>query len=343
MKTTYKNLRHGFLTLAVCVFCTMSVNAQHPNSPSGGGGNGGGGGSHPSSGGGGGGGTAVSHPASNSGSSVSHPASNGGSSVSRPSGNSPRVGATVQRQPNNVNRQGGVGARNSYGNPPAPNVVVRGNYGYSHRTTVVPVGAAGYRTVPVVGAGRTGFWGNHNYYYKNYGYYKSYYLPRLGYRCNVLPYGYYPFYYGDYQYFYSEGLFYEYENDVYTVVEPPVGAEVTSLPDNAQSIVINGVQYYEANGVYYQPYTKDDGTQVYVVSGKDGELNTNSTVQDNQPPAPQIGDIVNQLPDNCRKINVNGQKLYVSPDGIYYQQQVDINGNITYKIVGLPSNEPDQN
>jgi hypothetical protein len=195
---------------------------------------------------------------------------------------------------------------------------------------------------------RAGFTARGNtYYHYNHGYYGSYYAPRLGFSIGVLPYGYYPFYYGNNQFFYSGGLFYQYDNDQYTVVEPPVGAAVTTLPSNAQSIVINGQQYYEADGVYYVPITKDDGTLSYQVAGKDGELNTTDDQSvDNSPPAPQIGDIVNQLPPNCRKINVNGSKLYLSPDGIYYQAQVDQNGTQTYKIVGLPEddnqNQPDQ-
>ena len=66
-------------------------------------------------------------------------------------------------------------------------------------------------------------------------------------------------------------------------------------------------------------------------------------VQDDQPQGPQMGDIVTQLPPDCRKISVNGQKLYVSQDGVYYQELTDGNGNKTYKVVGLPSDEPDQN
>jgi hypothetical protein len=195
---------------------------------------------------------------------------------------------------------------------------------------------------------RAGFTAHGNtYYHYNRGYYGSYYAPRLGFSVGILPYGYYPFYYGDYQYFYSGGLFYQFDNDQYTVVEPPVGAEVTTLPSNAQSIVINGQQYYEADGVYYAPITKDDGTLSYQVAGKDGELNTaDDQSVDNTPAAPQIGDVVTQLPPNCRKISVNGTKLYLSPDGIYYQVQVDQNGTKTYKIVGLPEddnqNQPDQ-
>ena len=337
MKTIYKNLLYIALSILLCLFLAIPANAQHTSS--GGGGGSSSGGSH-SSGGGGGSSGGGSHP-SGGGGSVSRPASSvggyrGNASVSRPAGSFQRVG---------VSRQGAV--KGNYGYAPRPGVAVNANYGYAPRVGVAPrgivAGSVGYRTVPNIGYGRGGYWGNHGYYYNNHGYYKSYYLPRLGFTCAVLHYGYYPFYWGDYEYYYSDGLFYQYENSEYTVVEPPIGAEVTTLPDKAQSIVINGQQYYELNGVYYQPVTKDDGTVVYMVAGKDGELNTNSTVQDNQPQGPQIGDIVTQLPADCRKIKVNDQTLYVSPDGVYYQLQVDSNGNKTYKVVGLPSDEPETN
>jgi hypothetical protein len=172
-------------------------------------------------------------------------------------------------------------------------------------------------------------------YYNYRGYYGSYYTPRLGFSINVLPYGYYPFYYGPSQYFYSEGLFYQYDNNQYTVVEPPIGAAIATLPEKAQSIVINGQQYYELNGVYYQPITKDDGTVVYQVAGKDGELNTdtNNNVQQS---LPQVGDISDVLPDEYRVIKLNGQKYYVTNDGYYFQDAVDSKGNKVYKIIGVP-------
>ena len=356
MKTSYKTLINLTLSALFCVLSASTVSAQRGST----GGGGGGGGSR-SSGGGGGGGAAVSAPRSSGGGSgsVSAPRSSGGGNAgySRPSGS----GIAPQR-PSGVNpgyNRGVAPARGNYGYAPRGNYgyaprtgysTARGNYDYAPRVGVSPraatVGGSSYRVSPRVGYGGgygSGYWGNHGYYYYNQGYYNSYYLPRLGFSCGYLPYGYYPFFYGDNQYYYSDGLFYQYDNSQYTVVEPPVGAEVTTLPDKAQSIVINGQQYYELNGVYYQPYTKDDGTVVYEVAGKDGELNTTATQGDQQPQGPQMGDVVNQLPNDCRKLKVNGQKLYVSPDGVYYQEMVDTNKNKVYKVVGLPSDEPDQN
>ncbi|MGZ3810751.1 MAG: DUF6515 family protein, partial [Mucilaginibacter sp.] len=203
------------------------------------------------------------------------------------------------------------------------------------------IGAGGRASVGVGGRGFYGpnYWASHRYYHYYHGYYGTYYAPRLGFSIGFLPYGYYPFYFDDYQYYYSGGLFYQYENNEYTVVEPPVGAEVNELPANAQSIVINGQQYYEANGVYYEPITKDDGSVAYQVAGKDGELNTDQN-NNNVQQAPQIGDLVEALPPDCRKITLNGEKYYVSPDGYYYQDARDANNNKVYKIVGTPDDAP---
>ncbi len=353
MNRMYKNLIYVALSTLVCVSLAMPASAQRNSDPRPSGGGGGGGSSmpRPSSGGGG---SSIPRP---SGGSV--PRSSGNVGVRPPSGNVgvARPGNGGGQRPAYVNRPGGLGGgasmRGNYGYAPRTGgVSARGNFGFAPRVGVnvpnVPRsgntgGVQSYRSSPRIGYSGNGYWGNHGYYHYSHGYYNSYYRPRLGFTCGFLPFGYYPFYFGDYQYFYSDGLFYQYDNSEYTVVEPPIGAQIDKLPEGAQSIVINGQQYYELNGVYYQPVTKDDGTVVYQIAGKDGELNTNSSIQDDQPQGPQLGDIVTQLPSDCRKIKVNGEKLYVSPDGVYYLEKVDSSGNKTYKVVGLPSDEPDQN
>ncbi|HVV53678.1 MAG TPA: DUF6515 family protein, partial [Mucilaginibacter sp.] len=93
------------------------------------------------------------------------------------------------------------------------------------------------------------------------------------------------------------------------------------------------------NGVYYEAIVKDDGSTSYQVAGKDGELNTNDN--SNLPPPPQVGDIVTTLPPDCRKINLNGEQYYVSPDGYYFQEMRDKDNNKVYKVVGVPEDQPD--
>lgn len=348
MKSIHKILTTIAFSGIVTLSLSLSASAQHNHTVGGGGGGGG----HSSSGGGGG---SVSRPSGGgfSGSpnmpsvQPSRPAFSGHTSVQQPQ----RVN---QSNNNNYNRPVTVGRPNFGGARSGAAISTTPQYsghvigGGQH----IGVTAQPYRTYQgsVYGHNHPGspydhyhgyMPGNTAYHY-NRGYYGTYYRPRLGFAIGVLPYGYYPFYWGDYEYFYSDGLFYQYDNDEYTVVEPPVGAEVTTLPSNAQSIVINGQQYYEVNGVYYRPVTKDDGTLVYEVAGKDGELNTDDDNGGyNTPPAPQIGDVVQQLPQGSRRLNINGQVMFMSPDGIYYQAFVDQDGNTDYKIVGLPDDQDD--
>lgn len=174
------------------------------------------------------------------------------------------------------------------------------------------------------------------FFYNNRGFYNTYYMPQLGFNINTLPFGYYPFYYGTDQYFYSDGLYYTQQDDNYTVVEPPIGASITKLPAKAQSIVINGMQYYEHNGIYYQAVTRDDGTVVYQIAGKDGELNTEEDTGIAPEDLPQVGDLVDHLPEGFKILRLNGQRFYVSQEGYYFQDSVDTNGDPVFKIVGTP-------
>jgi len=198
-------------------------------------------------------------------------------------------------------------------------------------------GGLGFRTGVGYFAGR-GFHGG-AFYRPGFGYFG---YPHIGFYLGVLPFGYYPFYWGSSLYYYYGGIFYApYDNGGYQVTTPPIGAGVPSLPDNAQPIKIDGVQYYEVDGVYYKEGVNDKGKKIYIVAGKDGVLNTGDNVTDPNADvaAPKIGDIVNQLPDDCRKVILNGKKYYVSPNGIYYEKVTDPNGQVGYRIASLPTDE----
>ncbi|WP_419803396.1 DUF6515 family protein [Mucilaginibacter sp.] len=192
-------------------------------------------------------------------------------------------------------------------------------------------------------------------FYGGYGAYRRSYFPHIGFYINTLPFGYYPFSYGGYPYYYNEGLFYQQYNDGYQVVAPPVGAEVPRLPRGAQDITIDGRQYFEKDGIYYLPIINQDGKKVYQVAGKDGVLNTDDGQQNdpqynsapqtnNQYPQqqynnlPRVGDVVNAIPADSRKVKINGEKLFVSPDGVYYQEDNSGDTRI-YKVVGVPSED----
>jgi hypothetical protein len=181
------------------------------------------------------------------------------------------------------------------------------------------------------------------FYRPGYGYYG---YPHFGFYLGFLPFGYYPFYWGDDLYYYANGIFYSpYDGGGYQVTVPPVGAAVPNLPESARSIMIDNQQFYELDGVYYKAVVNDQGKKVYVVAGRDGVLNTDGSqaVAPEQSSAPQVGDIVNELPDGCRKVILNGKKYYVSPNDIYYQAYTDGNGNQGYRIASIPDNDDDNN
>ena len=227
-------------------------------------------------------------------------------------------------------------------------VAIRPNYGYRS-----------YYGRPYYG----GFY--RPYYGFGYGaYYRSYY-PSIGLRIGVLPFGFFSFNYGGYPYYYNnDGLFYrDYNGGGYEVVAPPVGALVPRLPRGTNEITIDGQQYFEKQGVYYQKVVDENGKKAYRVAGKDGVLNTdgnnaapqndqqhyynndNDTAQqpDNntaqqQMSLPRVGDVVNSIPADSRKVTINGEKLFVSPDGVYYQED-NSGDNRIFKVVGVPPAE----
>jgi len=201
----------------------------------------------------------------------------------------------------------------------------------------VRAGAVGVRSGVGYFAG-VGFHGG-AFYRPGFGYYG---YPHVGFYLGFLPFGYYPFYWGSSLYYYYGGVFYSpYDNGGYQVTTPPIGAGVPSLPETARPIKIDGVQYYEVDGVYYKESVDDKGKKIYIVAGKDGELNTADSVTDPNATvaAPQVGDIVNQLPDDCRRVILNGKKYFVSPNGIYYEKVTDPNGNVGYRIASLPEDD----
>jgi hypothetical protein len=302
MKTILKYLIISSLNL---LFLAVALPADAQRGGGGGGHSGGGGGGGHFGGGGGGG----VHFSGGGG----HFSGGSRASVAAPRSGSTRVG-TIQSRAGGFrgNRRSLNGSRNFvHGNGP-------GAYGHGGR-----IGHYG--------------WGRHGGFFYNRGFYGSLYFPWLGFSCGFLPWGYYSFYWDDYPYFLSNGLYYQYDNNEYTVVEPPVGALIEQLPSGAQSIVINGQQYYELDGVYYLPITRDNGKVEYEIAGKDGELNTG--VNGTTLIVPKIGDIVTKLPPDCRKVKLNGETLFVSEDGVYYQETTDGNNKKAYKIVGVESDQ----
>ena len=109
-------------------------------------------------------------------------------------------------------------------------------------------------------------------------------------------------------------------------------------------IVINEQKLYEYLGTYYKEVIDVNGKRHYIVQGRDGVVNTDNmndvTVENNNSTStgtnykPSIGDIVLQLPNQTKTVVINGKKLYVTPENIYYEEYYDENV-LKYKVVGM--------
>ena len=74
--------------------------------------------------------------------------------------------------------------------------------------------------------------------------------------------------YANSQYFYQDGVFYTISaSGVYTTIVPPAGALVTSLPDDYEIIVMDGIEYYMVDNTVYRT-TLFDGMPYLEVLGQ---------------------------------------------------------------------------
>ncbi|MEP6582745.1 MAG: DUF6515 family protein [Ginsengibacter sp.] len=232
---------------------------------------------------------------------------------------------------------------NTYNNSYRNNTYNRNYYyrtGYNRRIYVMSGPRYNYRPYNCTSI----YFGSYPYYYSSglfYDYYDGYYqpiFPPFGIRISTLPFGYNRIYVGLNPFYYYNGIFYRnYENN-YEVVDAPMGATVSSLPTGAKSVTINGERFYELNGTYFKEDRNAKGKLIYVVVGKNGEVNNTSEENDDNSYNPQssqlqTGDLVPQLPEGSKVITLNGEKMYVAPDDTYLKEEV--NGDtVQYRVVG---------
>src|ERR1700744_3421330 len=137
------------------------------------------------------------------------------------------------------------------------------------------------------------------------GFYHPYVYPHAGVVVRTLPAGYYSFYWHNSPYYYNNGLFYQaYADGSYKVAIPPLGAEVPSLPIDAEIITIDGNPYFQYKGVYYESDIGPDGQFAYKVAGKDGIPHSGIGPDSN---SPLIGDMTDELPDGSRQVKLGGR------------------------------------
>lgn len=190
-----------------------------------------------------------------------------------------------------------------------------------------------------------------NPYYYRLPYPYVHYGPAFGLRINVLPFGYSQFFIGPDPFYYSNGIYYQpYPKGGYKVAPPPLGAVVKSLPSGAKLSVIDGKKYYVLGGTFYQEKITSGNKRRYEVVGTDGVLNTTGVEkgEDNDGPeaiaknidqngVSQEGSSLSQLPAGSKAVIISGQKYYLSPAGIYYQELIDANNIVSYQASGSPA------
>ena len=165
-------------------------------------------------------------------------------------------------------------------------------------------------------------------YYRHYGYgpYRGQRVVHIGGPRVVIP-------YGGISFHYSNGYYYRPYSNYFRVVAPPIGIHINILPRGYRRVyvvVINDQKYFELDGTYYKEEIRDNDEIWYTVVGKNGKLSTDEEYEDD---TPYIGDTVNELPPNCKTVVVNGNRYYVSPDDVYYEE-IGSGDNIRYKVVG---------
>jgi hypothetical protein len=184
-----------------------------------------------------------------------------------------------------------------------------------------------------VGFYSPGYYSYPRYYRPSVGFYGSFVRPRIGIHVNVLPRGYWGFNMGPVPYYYYGGTYYRpgpRPND-YEVIDAPLGASVPELPQNARVVVINEQKFYELEGTYYKEEIRNNNEIWYTVVGKNGKIDTDyAPVPDN---GPMEGDIIDKLPEGSRKVKLNGNTYYVSPDDVYYEETMQHN-TLKYKVIG---------
>ena len=113
------------------------------------------------------------------------------------------------------------------------------------------------------------------------------------------------------QYHYDQGVYYVASSGGYTVVQAPVGATITTLPEKTETVVVNETtNNYYYGGTYYEKTDKG-----YTVV------------------APAAGTIVENLPEGGEEVKI-GDQTYVKVGETYYQP-TQKDGKNVYEVVQI--------
>lgn len=151
--------------------------------------------------------------------------------------------------------------------------------------------------------------GIHPYYYHPYRpYYWGPHWHPLGFFLTSLAADAIWFNFNGQRYWYDDGCYYLPGNGGYSVVPPPVGAVVPSLPDGYETTMVGNDTYYYFGGAFYMQ--TDQGFEVVAA-----------------PP----GAVITQLPVGAVDQQVNGQDLLVY-NNVYYMP-ISQDGQDAYEVV----------
>jgi hypothetical protein len=150
----------------------------------------------------------------------------------------------------------------------------------------------------------------------------------------------------------------------YVVVEPPAGAEVSAIPEEAVAHEEGDVTLYQFDSLYFTKTTNDAGQEVYLVEPQppdeeldeipegspsfvaDGEtyyyVNFNLYVEFEENGQtgyvngePEIGAQLDELPEGVTTIEEEG-RTYYQFDMVFFEEVEDENGNPFYEVVDSP-------
>ncbi len=242
---------------------------------------------------------------------------------SRPTTQPSRPGAQPSRQPSSSQRPTINGSNQNSGNRARPSTrptnpsgnAGRGgntiNIDNSRNTTVVRNNSIRYNRPPHVYGGHR-YYAYHPYYYHPYRPYSwgpawhpwGYFVARIATTAIIIS-------IANQQYHYDSGVYYTASSGGYTVVQAPVGATITTLPANAEPVVVNETtNNYYYGGTYYE---KSDGGYTVV--------------------PPTAGTIVENLPEGAEEVKV-GDQTYVKYGETYYLP-VQKDGKNVYEVVDV--------
>ena len=157
-----------------------------------------------------------------------------------------------------------------------------------------------------------GYRGVHPYYYHPYR--PTYWGPRwhpIGFFLNSLAADAFYFSLGGQGYYYDDGAYYQPSNGGYSVVPPPIGAVVSSLPDGYETTMVGNDTYYYYGGAFYI----DNGQGYQVVAA---------------PP----GAVVTEIPVGAVQQQDDQGQTYLVYNNVYYQP-ISQDGQDAYEVIQM--------